>query len=93
MIRSYLGQRFHNITLYDNDGNGGDGTKVTVSTFGLLHYCNVSDGIRKYFQNEAKNITVNEEYLWVSGYFLNSEGEILCTSSQTREFCVWEDGS
>jgi hypothetical protein len=91
MIRTYLGQRFQNITLYDNDGNGGDGTKVTISTFGLLHYCNVPDKVKAYFQEGARNITETEEFIWVSGYFLSSEREILCTASRMREYSVWGD--
>ena len=89
MITQYLVQRLENITLYDN--SEGDGTKVTISTFGLLHYCNVPDKVRSYFQDQAPNITENEEFLWVSGYFLSSEREIVCTNSRMREYSVWGD--
>jgi hypothetical protein len=86
MIRGYLTQRFENITFYNNTELN-DGTTVTISTFGILHYCYEPERLKEFFE-DAPNVTGNEEFFWVSGYFLSSEREILCLSSRLREFSV-----
>lgn len=90
LIRGWLRKRFENITLYDDAGAGG-GTKVTISTFALLHSCYKPDSVRNFFEKDARNITEYEEYYWVSGYLLSSERALLCTASRMREFGVWGD--
>jgi hypothetical protein len=88
MIRGYLTQRFENITLYNNTELGG-GTKVTISTFQMLHYCSLPDSALKKAFADARNISENEEFLWVSGYFLSSERELACFASRIKEFSMW----
>jgi len=91
MIRGYLTQRFENITFYNNTDLG-DGTKVTISTFSLLHYCYTPDLVKKMFE-EAPNVTENEEFIWVSGYFVSSEREVFCFSSRLKEYSIWGEES
>lgn len=88
MIRGYLTQRFENITFYNNTELGG-GTKVTISTFQMLHYCSLPDSALKKAFADARNISENEEFLWVSGYFLSSERELACFASRIKEFSMW----
>ena len=90
LIRGWLRKRFENITLYDDTGAGG-GTKVTISTFALLHSCYKPDSVRDYFEKDARKVTKDEEFFWVSGYFLSSERALLCTASRMREFSIWGD--
>ena len=89
MVNGALSKRFENITFYNNDL--GDGTKVKLSTYSLLHYCHNPQGVKDYFENQAPNVAENEEFLWVSGFFLSSEREILCTSSRMRQYSIWGD--
>ena len=89
MVNGALSKRFENITFYNNDL--GDGTKVKLSTYSLLHYFHDPKGVKDYFENQAPNVTENEEFLWVSGFFLSSEREILCTSSRMRQYSIWGD--
>ena len=86
MIRGYMNQRLENITLY-NDTELGDGTKVTISNFSILHYCYLLEVLKDKFEN-APNITENEELFWVSGYFLSSEQEIMCFNSRIKDFSL-----
>ena len=81
-----MNQRLENITLYNNTELG-DGTKVTISNFSILHYCYLLEVLKDKFEN-APNVTENEELFWVSGYFLSSEQEIVCFNSRIKEFSL-----
>ena len=87
-LRLYLTMRVKNIKLYNNT-NSGNGTKVTLSTFGMSHFCpQPTDKLRTRFKNE-RNISASPlkaEFFRVNGYFLSSERELLCTSSRMMQF-------
>jgi len=85
-MREYLNQRLRNITLYDNNSQG-NGTKVTLSSFRLLHHMvdmqSWEDKLR-----QQRNVTVSskEEFFWFNGYFLSSERELWTLGSRMKEF-------
>lgn len=88
MINAHFSERMENINFYNNT-EFGDGTKVTISTFRLLHYSNFPNTVKDYFENKAPNVTKDEEFFWVSGYFLSSEREIQATASRMKQYSVW----
>lgn len=87
MIRGYMNQRLEKLTLYNN-AELGDGTKVTISTFKLLHYSPQPKLVLKEAFQKARNVTEKEEFFWVNGYFLSSERELLCFNSRMKEFSL-----
>lgn len=84
----YVRERLKNINLYDNR-HYGNGTKVTLSTFEMLHFCRLKNlDLRHEFENTENISDSNEEFFWVSTYFLSSERELLCTASRMSKFNV-----
>jgi len=87
-LREYLKQRLKNINLYNNSRYD-DGTKVSMSTLGLTHYCHRNTQVLRDALEKYDNVTTsssNEEFYWVSGGFLSSERALLCTVNQISHF-------
>jgi len=85
-MNEYLSQRLKNITLYDNN-NQTDGTKITLSSFSLLH--KMDD--RQKWEDMLKlqrNITQSskEEFYWFNGSFLSSERDLWAFVSIMPDF-------
>jgi hypothetical protein len=71
-IRQYLELRLKNITLHDSSDP--DAIKVTIDTLKLLNL----NGAVSMLENKLNKMPVvgkNEEYYWVTGFFLTSERE------------------
>ena len=85
MLIPYMQERLKNITFYDDEIHD-DGTRVTVSTLKLLHHCAEQEEVLIQKFKKLPNVTANEEFFWINGYFLSSEREFACTAARMKKF-------